>query len=60
MFTGLFFRREIADYYAENGLPLPYDDVARRKIMPEDADRRILDYFHTPSDHEAPWGALFR
>ncbi|MEC3995357.1 radical SAM protein [Actinacidiphila sp. DG2A-62] len=59
VFTGLFFRREIADYYATNGLPMPYDDTARRKIMPEVAERRILDFFHVP-DRPDPWGALFR
>ncbi|WP_225846868.1 radical SAM protein [Streptomyces sp. HPF1205] len=60
VFTGLFFRQEIADYYAAHGLPVPYEDTARRKIMPEVAERRILYYFHRPQHAEAPWGALFR
>ncbi|MCX4826054.1 radical SAM protein [Streptomyces sp. NBC_01142] len=60
VFTGLFFREEIASYYAAHGLPVPYDDTARRKIMPEVAERRILDFFHRPENTSAPWGALFR
>ncbi|MFI7103307.1 radical SAM protein [Streptomyces sp. NPDC050161] len=60
VFTGLFFRNEIAAYYEAHGLPLPYDDTARRKIMPEAAEQRILDYFRTPDSPSAPWGALFR
>ncbi|WP_328500873.1 radical SAM protein [Streptomyces sp. NBC_00457] len=60
VFTGLFFRDEIAAYYEANGLPLPYEDTARRKIMPEDSERRILDHFHNPTDAEAPYGPLFR
>jgi DNA repair photolyase len=34
VFTGLFFREEIASYYESHGLPMPYDETARRKIMP--------------------------
>ncbi len=60
VFTGLFFRQEIADYYQAHGLPLPYDDTARRKIMPEDSEHRILRHFHHPADTDAPWGTLFR
>lgn len=60
VFTGLFFRREIAAYYETHGLPTPYEGTARRKIMPEDAERRILAFFHQLDDTEAPWGALFR
>jgi DNA repair photolyase len=60
VFTGLFFRQQIADYYEAHGLPVPYEGTARRKIMPEEAERRILDFFHVPQQTEAPWGALFR
>ncbi len=60
VFTGLFFRQEIAAYYEAHGLPMPYDDTARRKIMPEAAEQRVLDSFHVPEQSEAPWGALFR
>ncbi|MEU6709581.1 radical SAM protein [Streptomyces wuyuanensis] len=60
VFTGLFFRKEISAYYEAHGLPMPYEDTARRKIMPEAAEQRILDYFHRPENTDAPWGALFR
>src|SRR5437763_15791215 len=45
VFTGLFYRDEIADYYRTNGLPEPYDDTARRKIVPEALEQRVLDAF---------------
>ncbi|WP_406354244.1 radical SAM protein [Streptomyces sp. NBC_00658] len=60
VFTGLFFRSEIAAYYESHGLPLPYQDTARRKIMPEESEQRILSRFHNPTDTEAPYGPLFR
>ncbi|WP_049570420.1 hypothetical protein [Streptomyces sp. SBT349] len=60
VFTGLFFRNEIAAYYQAHGLPMPYPDTARRKILPELAERRILDAFHRPEATDAPWGELFR
>jgi DNA repair photolyase len=60
VYTGLFYREEIAGYYQEMGLPEPYDDTARRKIMPQTLEGRILDAFHRPADSEAPWGPLFR
>ncbi|MFJ9417616.1 radical SAM protein [Streptomyces sp. NPDC101227] len=60
VFTGLFFREEIAEYYESHGLPLPYEDTARRKIMPETVEQRILDYFRTDENLSAPWGAPFR
>ncbi len=45
VFTGLFYRNEIANYYKANGLPEPYDDTARRKIVPETLEERVLDAF---------------
>lgn len=60
VFTGLFYRDEIAAYYQSNGLPEPYDEIARRKIMPEVAESRILRAFHRPQQVEAPYGPLFR
>jgi len=60
VFTGLFFRDEIAAYYQGNGLPIPYEDTARRKIMPEDAEARILDTIKAADQSRAPWGTLFR
>ncbi|NEA75409.1 radical SAM protein [Streptomyces sp. So13.3] len=60
VYTGLFFRDEMAAYYREQGLPEPYEDTARRKIMPEGSEARILAAFHQPTDTHAPWGQLFR
>ncbi|MFJ8133350.1 radical SAM protein [Streptomyces hydrogenans] len=56
VFTGLFFRNEIAAYYEAHGLPMPYDETARRKIMPQEAEQRILTAFQG----DGSWGALFR
>jgi hypothetical protein len=42
VFTGLFYKNEIRDYYRAHGLPEPYDHGARRKIFPEALERRIL------------------
>ncbi|WP_329423579.1 hypothetical protein OG339_24260 [Streptosporangium sp. NBC_01495] len=60
VFTGLFFRQQIAAYYRDHGLPEPYEDTARRKIMPEESEQRILRAFHRPADQQLPWGPLFR
>ena len=45
VFTGLFYRDQIADYYRANGLPEPYQDTARRKIVPETLECRVLAAF---------------
>lgn len=45
VFTGLFYRDQIADYYKANGLPEPYETTARRKIVPETLERRVLAAF---------------
>ncbi len=45
VFIGLFYRNEIADYYKANNLPEPYDETARRKIVPETLERRVLAAF---------------
>jgi hypothetical protein len=45
VFTGLFYRNEIADYYRANDLPEPYDETARRKIVPETLEQRVLATF---------------
>ncbi|MEU2258153.1 radical SAM protein [Nocardia xishanensis] len=42
VFTGLFFKDEIRDYYRAHGLPEPYRDSARRKVFPENLEQRIL------------------
>lgn len=53
VFTGLFYRDQIAEYYRANGLPEPYGNTARRKIVPETLERRVLTAF-------ASAGPLFR
>jgi DNA repair photolyase len=45
VFTGLFYRDEIAAYYQANGLPEPYEETARRKIVPETLEQRVLSVF---------------
>ncbi|MBK6872763.1 MAG: radical SAM protein [Kineosporiaceae bacterium] len=45
VFTGLFYRDDIAAYYRANGVPQPYEGTARRKIVPAELERRILDAF---------------
>jgi DNA repair photolyase len=45
VFTGLFYRDQIAAYYRANGLPEPFTETARRKIVPETMERRILAVF---------------
>lgn len=45
VFTGLFYRDQIAAYYQANGLPEPYGETARRKIVPETLERRVLSAF---------------
>jgi DNA repair photolyase len=42
VFTGLFFKAQIRDYYRAHGLPEPYEDGARRKFFPADLEKRIL------------------
>lgn len=45
VFTGLFYRDEIAAYYKANNLPEPYSETARRKIVPETLEQRVLSVF---------------
>jgi DNA repair photolyase len=45
VFTGLFYRGEIAAYYKANDLPEPYGETARRKIVPETLEQRVLSVF---------------
>jgi DNA repair photolyase len=56
VFTGLFYRDQIRAYYRSVGLPEPYQDVARRKILPADLELRVLSYFAA----YAPATPLFR
>jgi DNA repair photolyase len=45
VFTGLFYRDQIAAYYRANKLPEPYEGTARRKIVPETLEQRVLEVF---------------
>jgi hypothetical protein len=45
-FTGLFFREEIRAYYETHDLPTPFGLTARRKILPEAFEHRVLTYFN--------------
>jgi DNA repair photolyase len=45
VFTGLFYRDQIAGYYRASGLPEPYDSTSRRKIVPETLEQRVLAAF---------------
>lgn len=45
VFTGLFYRDQIAAYYRANGLPEPYGQTARRKIVSEELEQRVLAAF---------------
>jgi hypothetical protein len=45
VFTGLFYRDQIAAYYRASGLPEPYQATARRKIVPETLEQRVLAAF---------------
>lgn len=57
VFTGFFFRDEIRDYYRSVGLPEPYAETCRRKILPQDLEQRILRAFHR---EDGSFGPLFR
>lgn len=50
VFTGLFYRRQIREYYRSLGLPEPYDNTARRKVLPEELERHILAVFADKAD----------
>lgn len=44
-FTGLFYRAQIKAHFEAAGVPEMYDTVARRKIMPHDLERRVIEAF---------------
>jgi len=56
VFTGLFYREQMASFFRDRGIPEPYDDVARRKIMPRALDARIVEAFRKANR----LGVLFR
>lgn len=55
VYTGLFYRDQIRDYYRAHGLPEPYDGTARRKIFPGELEERILSAFRRP---DGTWAAV--
>jgi DNA repair photolyase len=56
VFTGLFYNAAVREYFDACGLPKLYDETARRKIFPEELERRILARARgTPAE-----GKLFR
>lgn len=46
VFSGLFYRNEIATFYRENGIAEPYVNTARRKLLPLDAEQQLLSTFN--------------
>lgn len=45
VFTGLFFRAEIENHFKTKRLPLLYDDIARRKILPRSLEAKVIAAF---------------
>jgi hypothetical protein len=45
VFTGLFYRDVMREHYRKEDLPEPYTETARRKILPQDLEARILAAF---------------
>lgn len=45
VFTGLFYRKEIRDFFTAIGVPEFYADVARRKILPKEVEAKIIAAF---------------
>ncbi|WP_185265987.1 radical SAM protein [Halopseudomonas xiamenensis] len=45
VFSGLFYRQEIAEYYQNQGIPEPYTSTARRKLLPLEEEQRLLGLY---------------
>jgi DNA repair photolyase len=45
VFTGLFHREEIRKHFRQAGVPDIYPQIARRKILPAETERRVVDAF---------------
>lgn len=45
VFTGLFHRAEIREHFRLSGVPDVYPEIARRKILPAETEKRIIDAF---------------
>ncbi len=46
VFTGLFYRNEMRDYFRNMGLQDLYEEIARRKVLPYDTEKRVLKAFN--------------
>lgn len=53
VFSGLFYREEIAAFFKAEGIREPYLGTARRKLLPLDDEQRILRLFRQ-SNRDAP------
>lgn len=42
VFTGLYFKDQMREYFSQIGLPELYDETARRKILPQALENRVL------------------
>ncbi|MDO9346974.1 radical SAM protein [Pseudomonas sp. JDS08PS003] len=56
VFSGLFYRQEIAQYYQSQGIPEPYTSTARRKLLPLEEEQRLLGMYQA----QAPGTPIFR
>lgn len=46
VFSGLFYRKEIADFYQAQGIEQPYQATARRKLLPLENEQELLKMFN--------------
>lgn len=56
VYSGYYHRPENAEYLSSIGVPIPYQDTHRRKLLPQDLDDRIVEA-HRRSSVQTP---LFR
>ncbi|GID03008.1 radical SAM protein [Pseudomonas sp. 008] len=47
VFSGLFYRKEIAQHYQSQGIPEPYTSTARRKLLPLEEEQRLLRIYQS-------------
>lgn len=64
VFSGLFYRKEIAEYYQAQGIPEPYQSTARRKLLPLEEEQRLLRLYEgyatgTPIFRKTSCGVAF-
>src|SRR5690606_15640144 len=43
VFTGYYNKKENAEYFDEIGVGAPYSDLQRRKVMPLDLDKKVVE-----------------